>query len=231
MVGGLMKLISAFVRALARNGRETGWGVDAMMLIKHNFGCGDALPNSVGVEAMDPATMIVSNIDGVRQPTGVAGLTPLEQPQRQRWRMTRDKKDDNDDDDDNNNDNVDHYHLKMISLPGVLRAGLLDSLLRELGEEWGDDCDNREMTHGGLLLCGFHLMFDVGVERLNLVVADDGGGVKDEDHNDGRTQISLSLVELWDASTPCYTKEHYSSNAGVQEMLQCIRSAQELGDD
>jgi hypothetical protein len=36
------------------------------------------------------------------------------------------------------------------------------------------------------------------------VVADGGGKFQDEDYDDGRTKIGPSLVELWDASTPCY---------------------------
>ena len=75
-------------------------------------------------------------------------------------------------------------------------------------------------------------MFDAGVERLISVVADGGGfgGVEDEDGDDSRTKISPCPVELWDASMPRYSKEHYSLNMGVWEMLQCIRSARQPGD-
>ncbi len=67
-------------------------------------------------------------------------------------------------------------------------------------------------------------MFEAGVERLISVVSDGsaGGGVEDKDEDDGRTKIGPLPVELWDASTPRYR---------VQEMLQCIRSAQEMGDN
>jgi hypothetical protein len=56
------------------------------------------------------------------------------------------------------------------------------------------------------------------------VVADggSGGGLEDEDEDDGRTKIGPSLMKLCDASTPHYTKKHHSLNAGVWEMLQCI---------
>ncbi len=76
-------------------------------------------------------------------------------------------------------------------------------------------------------------MFDAGVERLMSVVADGGGGdgVEDEDENDGRSKIGPSPVELCNASTPRYAKKNYSLNAGVREMLQCIRSAREMGDN
>jgi hypothetical protein len=59
---------------------------------------------------------------------------------------------------------------------------------------------------------------------LILVVADGGGGgrVEDKDEDDSRTKIGLSPVELSDALTPGY---------GVREMLQCIRSAQEIGNN
>ncbi len=56
------------------------------------------------------------------------------------------------------------------------------------------------------------------------MVADGGGGgrVEDKDEDDSRTKIGLSPVELSDALTPGY---------GVREMLQCIRSAQEIGNN
>jgi hypothetical protein len=76
-------------------------------------------------------------------------------------------------------------------------------------------------------------VFDARVEHLILVVADGcgGSGVEDKDEDDGRTKISPLPVELWDASTPHYAEKHYSLNAGDQEMLQCIRSAQEIGNN
>ena len=81
---------------------------------------------------------------------------------------------------------------------------------------------------------GFHPVFDASFKRLILVVANGGGGggggVWDEEGDEGRTKIGPYPVELWDASMPRYSKEHYSLNAGVREMLQCIRSAQQLGD-
>jgi hypothetical protein len=89
--------------------------------------------------------------------------------------------------------------------------------LRELGEGLDDPWRTAARW-------GFHLVFDAWVERLISVVADGGGGggVEDEDEDDGRTKIGPSPVELWDASTPRY---------GVREMLQCIRSAREMGDN
>jgi hypothetical protein len=90
-------------------------------------------------------------------------------------------------------------------------------LLRELGEGLDDPWRTAARW-------GFHLVFDAWVERLILVVADGGGGggVEDKDEADGRTKIGPLPVKLWDASTPRY---------GVQETLQCIRSARELGDN
>jgi len=104
---------------------------------------------------------------------------------------------------------------------------------RMTGDEKDDDDDDREDDPWRTAARrGFHPVFDAGVERLILVVADGGGfgGIEDKDGNDGRTKIGPCPVELWDASTRRYSKEHYSSNAGVQELLQCIRSARQLGD-
>jgi hypothetical protein len=195
--------------------------VDVVTSIDRDFGRGDAWPNFVSVEGIDPVQMFVGNVDGARRHTVGAGLTPLEQPRRRQRRTTGDKKDDDDDNDDNN-------HLKMISSLWVLRAGLPNSLLCELDKGWGDDRDDREDDPWRTAARrGFHPEFDAGVERLILVVADGSGGsgVEDENGNDGRCP-----AELWDALTPRYAKEHYSSNAGVREMLQCIRSARELGN-
>ena len=106
---------------------------------------------------------------------------------------------------------------------------------RTTGDEKDDDGDDREDDPWRTAARrGFRPVFDAGVERLISVVADGGGGggggVEDEDGDDGRTKIGPCPVELWDASTPRYSKEHYSSNAGVQGMLQCIRSSRQLGD-
>ena len=95
--------------------------------IDRDFGRGDAWPNFVSMEGMDPVPMFVGDVDGARRHTVGAGLTltPLELPRRRQRRTTGDEKDDDNDDDDNN-------RLKMISLLWVLRAGLLNSLLCEL---------------------------------------------------------------------------------------------------
>ena len=103
---------------------------------------------------------------------------------------------------------MDYDRPKMISSPGVLRAELPNSLLRELDEGWGDDRDEREdELWRTAARRGFHPAFDTGVKRLILVVADGGGEFQDEDYDDGRTKISPSLVELWDALTPCHAKK------------------------
>ncbi len=78
-------------------------------------------------------------------------------------------------------------------------------LLRELGKGWKDNHDNQEDdTWRTVVRCGFHPVFDTGVERLILVVVNDDSKVKDEDDNYGRTKIGLYLVELWDALMPHY---------------------------
>jgi hypothetical protein len=112
----------------------------------------------------------------------------------------------------------DDWSPATISSLGILQAGLLDLLLHALGKGWDDPWRTAARR-------GFHPVFDARVKRLILVVADGSSGVKDEDEDDGRTKIGQLPVELWVALTPRYTKKYYSLNAGVQEMLQCIRSA------
>jgi hypothetical protein len=129
VVGGLTKLLSAFVRDVTagRGGGDGSAGVDVVTSIDRDFGRGDAWPNFVSMEGMDPVPMFVGDVDGARRHTVGTGLTltPLELPRRRQRRTTGDEKDDDNDDDDNN-------RLKMISLLWVLRAGLLNSLLCEL---------------------------------------------------------------------------------------------------
>jgi hypothetical protein len=139
--------------------------------------------------------MFVGDVDGVRRHAVGAGLTTLGQPRlRLRLRTTGDEEDNG-------------RSPETISSSGVLRAGLPDLFFRELGEGRNDPWRAAARR-------GFQPVFDAGVERLILVVADGGGGggVEDEDEDDGRTKIGPSPVELWDALMPHYAKEHYSLN-------------------
>ncbi|KAL3772107.1 hypothetical protein ACHAW5_004945 [Stephanodiscus triporus] len=196
--------------------------MDVVTSIDRDFGCGDAWPNFVSVDVVDPVPMFVGDVDGARRHAVGAGLTPLEQP-RQRRRMG--------DDGDRSTKTL----SVTIASSGVLRAGLPDSLLRELGEGGGGAlgtegvCDRNDRRDDPWRIAarrGFHPVFDAGVERLMSVVVYGGGGtvVVDGDDDDG-TKSGPSPVELWLASTPRYARDHYSSNSGVRDMLGCIRSA------
>jgi hypothetical protein len=73
---------------------------------------------------------------------------------------------------------------------------------------------------------GYHPVFDTGVERLMMLVGDDNNinNVATTNGDIPSSSTTMTPMELWDASTPCYAREHYSSNAGVSAMLDCIRS-------
>ena len=239
VVGGLSRLISAFVRDVVGKrrieGEVKGWdNMDIVTSIDRDFGRGDAWPNFASVEVMDPVPMFVGDIDGIRRHAIGAGLTPLEQPLGRRGIRTASDADDEDDCDSSRGTSSPSSSTKNAST-GVLRAGLPESLLRELGKgrvlsasggenAMGDDHDDRRDDPWRIAaLRGFHPVFDAGVERLIMVVAE-GGGAVENDEDDDRTEVGLSPSKLWDASTPRYVREHYSSNKGVQEMLGCIRS-------
>jgi len=96
----------------------------------------------------------------------------------------------------------------------VLRAGLPDQLMQQLDEKPNDGIGDSDWPWQSAAHHGFHPVFDAGVERLMLVV-------------DSDETKQLSPLELWEKSTPRYVKEHYSSNAGVENMLSCIRHSRQ----
>jgi hypothetical protein len=108
--------------------------VDVVMSIDRDFGRGDAWPDFVSVEVMDPVLMIVGDVNGARRHVVGAGLVPLEQPEI-----------------DNDDNDVDYDRPEMISSPGVLWAELPD--IRYCAS-WARDgatiVTNERMTRGGL---------------------------------------------------------------------------------
>ncbi|KAL7523717.1 hypothetical protein ACHAWF_000637, partial [Thalassiosira exigua] len=122
---------------------------------------------------------------------------------------------------------VDHrsdaHEIASTTAPTLLYLGLPDSLLDELQRT--DPCAEDDTDRPWKLAArrGFHPVFDAGVEQLMLVI--DG-------NDDGATTGSLSTTsELWELCSPRYATEHYSSNAGVEKMLDCVRRAKEIYEE
>ena len=235
IVGGLTKLISAFVKDIniitKKDANMKDYeGMDIVTSIDRDFGgCGGSTtwPNFNTVHVMDPIPMFVGNIDGIRRHVIGCGLLPLDQHQQQQQTMSTNN--------DNNNAKSDN---------NLLRAGLPDWLLHRLEERnknanedndsaiaLHDDTNNMTTTTTmkkdttvydpwqDVAQYGYHPVFDVGVERLMMLVE-----MNNVAYNGDDNISTMTPMELWGASTPCYAREHYSSNAGVSAMLDCIRS-------
>ena len=234
IVGGLTKLISAFVKDINISTEKDAnmkdyEGMDIVTSIDRDFGgCGSATwPNFNTVHIMDPIPMFVGNGDGIRRHVIGCGLLPLDQQQQQHQTMST------------NNDNS-----NAKSDNNLLRAGLPDWLLHRLEERnknanedndsaiaLDDDTNNMTTTTTmkkdttvydpwqDVAQYGYHPVFDAGVERLMMLVE-----MNKVAYNGDNNISTMTPMELWGASTPCYAREHYSSNAGVSAMLDCIRS-------
>jgi hypothetical protein len=84
VVGGLPRLISAFLRDVSSGGRGgvDGSGrlcdnIDIVTSIDRDFGGVDAWPSFVSVEVMDPVPMFVGDIDGIRRHAIGGGFHPV----------------------------------------------------------------------------------------------------------------------------------------------------------
>ena len=218
VVGGLTKLVSAFVKdrkdnnsnnarrqQQSKNRRNqkhylnatkygTGGGeeepveIDLITSIDRDFGC-NTWPNFEQMEVMDPIPMFVGDVDGIRRHAVGAGLTSL----------------------DHQTGSTDGGG--SMSTSTMLRSGLPGSLMQQLDSESHSEDKNPFSVAAEN---GFHPVFDCGVERLMLVI---------ESEKTKNDNAALSPSELWEESEPRYVKEHYSSNAGVANMLSCVRHA------
>ncbi|KAL7554305.1 hypothetical protein ACHAWF_017743 [Thalassiosira exigua] len=192
VVGGLTKLISAFVKDAKR--KHPGVPMDVITAVDRDFG-GSTWPKfeSMG-RAMDPIPMFVGEVDGLRRHAVGAGITPVDH-------------------------RSDADEIASMTASTLLRSGLPDSLLDELQRTDARAEDDADRPWKLAARRGFHPVFDAGVERLMLVIDDD---------DDGATTGSPSTSELWESCSPRYATEHYSSNAGVEKMLDCVRRAKEI---
>ena len=141
VVGGLTKLISAFVKDVSEK-QQDDVGVDIITSIDRDFGS-NTWPNFVTVDIMDPVPMFVG-VDGIRRHAVGAGLISLDLCQ------------------DGNEG--------AVRGSDMLRAGLPLSLMDDMNNMTTDDniglCNPWEIAANE----GFHPVFDAGVERLMHVV-------------------------------------------------------------
>mmetsp|Transcript_28977 Transcript_28977/g.69845 ORF Transcript_28977/g.69845 Transcript_28977/m.69845 type:complete len:578 (-) Transcript_28977:277-2010(-) len=180
VVGGLTKLVAAFVKGV--KSKHTDTGIDIITSVDRDFGS-NTWPKFEQMDVMDPVPMFVGDVDGLRRHAVGAGLTPLDQNIRNNTSMTPSM---------------------------LLRAGLPESLLWKLQHDSLHKSHDRDWPWQTAAQQGFHPVFDAGVERLMMVA-------------DNIDTTNLSLSELWGHSTPCYVNEHYSQNAGIDNMLKSIR--------
>ena len=220
VVGGLTKLISAFVKEIPQqqqqqqqqlnkkekintsNNSEDDFGIDIITSIDRDFGS-NTWPQFETMDVMEPVPMFIGE-DGIRRHAVGAGLIPLEQYQAN--------------------------HLEL-GASEVLRAGLPLKLRDELhqgkfvdgvGSPWEVAADE-----------GFHPVFDAGVERLMYIVRKPCTSCKDRSigssREEGDTTIGtsnadfLTSEEMWEQSVPRFVTKHYSPNQGVDLMLRCIQ--------
>jgi hypothetical protein len=149
VVGGLSKIISAFVkevRSKVKDGEcdcKREIGIDIVTSIDRDFGT-NSWPNFICMDVMKPLPMFVGD-DGIRRHAVGVGLTPF--------------------------DNMDAVPI-TITTSLLLRLGLPLSLLEEL--EQYNEIQTDQTCWDVARNAGFRPVFDAGVERLMLIV-DDGG--------------------------------------------------------
>ncbi|KAL7451959.1 hypothetical protein ACHAWC_003716, partial [Mediolabrus comicus] len=181
VIGGLSKLIAAFVKEIARpKAEELNCKIDLVTSIDRDFGT-NTWPKFECMDVMNPLPMFVGGDDGIRRHAVGVGLTPLEM------------------DFANNN----------MTTSKLLRVGLPQQLTDELKQYDGDKPTNQTCWDIAKKY-GFYPVFDAGVERLMLII-DDRGGSKPE--------------ALWKESSPRFVTDHYSPNAGIGKMIECVKRA------
>lgn len=193
IVGGLTKLISAFVKDVpGEKLKEREIGIDIITSIDRDFGS-NTWPRFDRMEVMNPVPMFVGEVDGIRRHAVGAGLFPLDQ---------------------HSNEMVES---KILSTSSALRVGLPETLLDQLNQSTSNSNDSSCWTWQLVAQAGFVPVFDAGVERLMHIV---DSRRKSECEN---VSNSLSTSDLWEQSVPRYVTEHYSPNMGVGKMLLCMR--------
>lgn len=183
IVGGLTKLISAFVRDVPQQQlscNSTNVGIDIITSIDRDFGC-NTWPNFETMDIMDPVPMFVGE-DGVRRHAVGAGLIPLEQ-------------------DENSSDG------KILRPSELLRAGLSLRLMNNVNQQ-----KIAGGAWGVLAKEGFHPVFDAGVERLMCIINRPSLEQQETDCGSTNIHNNLSSEDLWDLSIPRFVTDHYSSN-------------------
>lgn len=108
VVGGITKLVSAFVKEIKSNLPENT-RIDIVTSIDRDFGS-STWPQFEQMEVMDPLPMFVGSIDGLRRHAVGAGLTPLEQ----------------------NTEDISPF----MTTSEILRAGLPTSLMEQLDQDY-----------------------------------------------------------------------------------------------
>ena len=107
VVGGITKLISAFVKEIKSN-LLVNTRIDIVTSIDRDFGC-STWPKFEQMAVMDPMPMFVGDVDGLRRHAVGAGLTPLDQ-------------------------NIE-YESSSMTTSELLRAGLPTSLMKQLDQD------------------------------------------------------------------------------------------------
>ena len=208
VVGGLTKLISAFVKEIPQTKKlhkntdpsDSGtddFGIDIITSIDRDFGC-STWPQFEIMDVMDPVPMFIGE-DGIRRHAVGAGLIPLDQ---------------------NEAESLD------LGTSALLRAGLPQKLR--------DDLHQRQFVEGGdspweiAAEKGFHPVFDAGVERLMYIARKPSCQKQSTDSTRVNTKIDesnddLTLEEMWEQSVPRFVTKHYSPNHGLDWMLRCIQ--------
>lgn len=144
VIGGLSKLIAAFVKEIARTKVEDcddETGIDIVTSIDRDFGT-NSWPNFACMDVMNPLPMFVG-IDGIRRHAVGVGLTPLE----------------------NGEDIVNNMSPSML-----LRVGLPLQLTDELEQCNSGDEEADHSCWDVAEKFGFRPVFDAGVERLMLII-------------------------------------------------------------
>jgi len=66
---------------------------------------------------------------------------------------------------------------------------------------------------------GYHPVYDVGVERLFMVVPKQQPKQKQKQHLNDSNSSAVTNRDLWEQSVPSYTASYYSNNSGIASLL------------